>query len=404
MKYLVERDAQNNMIMSFLLGEDGRAVEIHADRESQALRVGDILLGRVEHVAENLRACFVELEHGVKGYLPMEEIVEPVFTKKGPASFLQQSDELVVQITREAIGSKGVSLTTRLQLKGRYVILRRGTIGVGVSKKIDDPRRKMLKEELFSEQEIDELQQAAGPCGITLRTNAQSAPDEEIRAELSRLSEEMKHLLLTAPYRQLFCVMHREPARWLTRMDSLQESRTDAIITDDEGLLREMNGRLKGAAALSGKLRFYRNPQISMHALFGLTRELGQALSRKVEMKSGANLIIEQTEALAVIDVNSAHFIKGRQKEEAVLKVNLEAARECARQIRLRNLSGMILIDFINMEKEESDEMLMKTLREAVRQDPVHTQVIDRTGLGLIELTRRKEEAPLSVRMYQNNA
>lgn len=441
MKYLIERDEKNRHVMSYLLDEGGRAVEIHADSLQETLAVGDILIGRVERVLENIHACFVQLSPDVKGYLPFEEIVEPVFTKNGPAgrdpaALIRQSDEVVVQVTREAYGSKEASLSTRLQLKGTYAVLRRGSRGIGVSRKIPEPRRTYLKTELVSEHEFDELQQAAGPCGVTVRTNAGPALDGAIKGELSALSDGLGHILLTAPYRSAFSVLYRGPEKWLRRLDSLPQEHTEAVITDDQELLARMTAYLKPAGAgtaspernsgradelhiygenrdrgpsemdqsgpgwLYSRLRFYRDPQISMHALFSLTRELSQALSRKVNMNSGANLVIEQTEALSVIDVNSAHFIKGREKEEAVLKVNLEAAKECCRQIRLRNLSGMILIDFINMQEEESYGRLMQALRTHAVQDPVHMQVVDRTGLGLIELTRRREEVPLSAQIY----
>ena len=185
----------------------------------------------------------------------------------------------------------------------------------------------------------------------------------------------------------------RRPDRWLKRIESVQAEKLEEILTDDRHLYETLKDYLP--PYLKEKLRFYQDPMISMHNVFSLTRELSRALCRKVNMKSGANLVIEQTEALVSIDVNSAHSINGRDKEKAVLKVNMEAAEECARQIRLRNLSGMILVDFINMEEKESYDQLMRHLAQATAQDPMQVKVEDLTALGLVEMTRRKVEVPL---------
>ena len=265
--------------------------------------------------------------------------------------------------------------------------------GLGISRKIPEERRRGLREHLFSEQALDEMRQQLGTCGVIVRTNAEHAPDEEIRKELQNLAGAMHQLLLTAPYRPAYTVLFRQPDRWLKRIESVQAEKLEEILTDDRHLYETLKDYLP--PYLKEKLRFYQDPMISMHNGFSLTRELSRALCRKVNMKSGANLVIEQTEALVSIDVNSAHSINGRDKEKAVLKVNMEAAEECARQIRLRNLSGMILVDFINMEEKESYDQLMRHLAQATAQDPMQVKVEDLTALGLVEMTRRKVEVPL---------
>lgn len=392
MKYLIE--AYGNRILSVLLGEDGRAVEIHADSRTDGLKLGDICIGRVERVAANTGACFVEVARGIKGYLPLDDMTAPRYTRKGSSPKVQQGDELIVQVSREAFGTKGMSLTTKLQLSGRYLLLEMSGTELGISRKIPEERRRVLREHLFSEQALDAMRQQLGTCGVIVRTNAEHAPDEEIRKELQNLTAAMHQLLLTAPYRPAYTVLLRQPDRWLKRIESVQTERLEEILTDDRNLYEALENFLP--PYLREKLRFYQDPMISMHNVFSLTRELSRALCRKVNMKSGANLVIEQTEALVSIDVNSAHSINGRDKEKAVLKVNMEAAEECARQIRLRNLSGMILVDFINMEEKESYDQLMRHLAQAAAQDPMQVKVEDLTALGLVEMTRRKVEVPLS--------
>ena len=392
MKYLIE--AYSGRILSVLLGEDGRAVEIRADSRTDGLKLGDICIGRVERVAANTGACFVEVARGIKGYLPLDDLSAPRYTRKGSSPKVQQGDELIVQVSREAFGTKDMSLTTKLQLSGRYLLLEMSGTGLGISRKIQEERRRALREHLFSEQTLEEMRQQLGSCGVIVRTNAEHAPDEEIRKELQNLTGAMHQLLLTAPYRPAYTVLFRQPDRWLKRIESVQAEKLKEILTDDRQLYETLKDYLP--PYLKEKLRFYQDPMISMHNVFSLTRELSRALCRKVNMKSGANLVIEQTEALVSIDVNSAHSINGRDKEKAVLKVNMEAAEECARQIRLRNLSGMILVDFINMEEKESYDQLMRHLAQAAAQDPMQVKVEDLTALGLVEMTRRKVEVPLS--------
>ncbi len=395
MKYLIEKS--QNKIMSYLLGADGKAVEIRADQPEDGLKPGDIVIGRVEQVSAATGACFVRIAKDLKGYLPFEEMADPTYTRKGPSKRVQQGDELVVQISREAFGQKDMSLTTKLQLNGRYLVLQRCGTGLGISRKIADERRKDLKDHLFTDEIFRKLDQILGECGIIVRTNAEHAPDSRIRKELDELSAAMQHILLTAPYRTACTVLFRQPDRWLKRTDSLPMDKVDQILTDD----RELYDRLAGylPAAMAEKLRLYQDDMISMHNVFSLTRELSHALTKKVNLKSGANLVIEQTEALVAIDVNSARSVKGKDKEKAALAVNLEAAREVARQIRLRSLSGMILVDFINMEEDADYETLMHELRMATAADPMRVAVIDRTALGLVEMTRRKVEVPLPEQM-----
>lgn len=391
MKYLIE--AYSGRILSVLLGEDGRAVEIHADSRTDGLKLGDICIGRVERVAANTGACFVEVARGIKGYLPLDDLAAPRYTRKGSSPKVQQGDELIVQVSREAFGTKGMSLTTKLQLSGRYLLLEMSGTGLGISRKIQEERRRALRDHLFSEQTLEEMRQQLGSCGVIVRTNAEHAPDEDIRKELQNLTGAMHQLLLTAPYRPAYTVLLRQPDRWLKRIESVQAEKLEEILTDDRNLYEALEDYLP--PYLKEKLRFYQDPMISMHNVFSLTRELSRALCRKVNMKSGANLVIEQTEALVSIDVNSAHSINGRDKEKAVLKVNMEAAEECARQIRLRNLSGMILVDFINMEEKESYDQLMRYLAQSTAQDPMQVKVEDLTALGLVEMTRKKVEVPL---------
>jgi ribonuclease G len=403
MKYIVRKN--EDRILSFLLDDTGHAVEIHADRPVDGPVLGDVCIGRVQKVAKDIQAVFVEIGPGMTGYLPMESLVCPIFTRKGPSSLIQQGDELVVQICREAFGDKGVSLTTKLEFSGRLVILTAGGAGIGISRKIPEEKRQELKDRIMDSEGFGQLTDRVGQCGIIVRTNAAAASREEILEELALLEARLINIRLTAPYRPAFTVLYKMPSAWLRRLDSLNEASTDTVLTDDQELFSLMKQYLcgsggekkgQGAGSLKERIRLYEDRLLPMHKLYSLDRELERALSKYVNMKSGADLVIETTEALHVIDVNSGRSKAGKlEKEEQTLKVNLEAARESARQIRLRNLSGIILIDFINLSREEDSEKVTEALREAVAKDPIHTQVFGLTRLGLMELTRRKVELPL---------
>ncbi len=404
MIYVTEKKEEK--VLSFLLDDNGHAVEIHVDDPAQGPKLGDIYIGLVQKVAKNINAAFVEIIPGINGYLPFDEIVEPIYTSKGPSPEIQAGDQLVVQITRDAFGHKDMSLSTRLTLRGRYVVLTAGGVGLGVSKKLSDEKRKELKDKIFSSDEFGQLQSRIGPCSIVVRTNAgelltnESGQDcdetlilkEEVLREISDLEAEMTDLKLKAPYRSVHTSLKKQPHRWLSRIMQLSAGDVSQIITDDNSMYRQI---LEVKPALI-KARLYSDSMVSMEKVYSLEREMSRALSRHVDLKSGADLVIESTEALHIIDVNSGRSQSKKAKEEALLSVNLEAAREAARQIRLRNLSGIIVIDFINLKMQKNSLRILDELKRAVSKDPVRTQVVDMTKLGLVELTRQKIEVSLA--------
>ena len=434
MKYVIQKKEER--ILSFLLDDAGHAVEIHADDHSDGPKIGDIYIGMVQKVVPGISACFVEIVPGVNGYLPLDEIVEPIYTRKGPSSDIQPGDQLLIQVTRDAFGQKDLALTTRITLWGTYCILTLGGQGVSLSVKLSNEVRAHLREHVISSEEFARMQDRIGQCGIVLRTAASEhvGNEEIIRKELAALEAEMADIRLKAPYRTVFTPLKKQPPRWLTRLNRLPVEGVEEVVTDDATLYRDLKEYLANeisskeqsayarelypgneetgddpdyremavrteAAAERLKVRYYEDAQVSMEKLFSLEREIARALKKKVDLKCGGDLVIESTEALHVIDVNSGRYQSGKEKEDAVLKVNLEAAREAARQIRLRNLSGIILIDFINLANAKNAVRIIVELRQAVAKDPVYTHVVDMTKLGLVEVTRKKIEQPLAKSM-----
>ncbi len=403
MNYIVEK--KENRVLSFLLDDSGHAVEIHADALTDGPGIGDIYIGLVQKVAKNINAAFVEIIPGVSGYLPFDEIADPIYVSKGPSPDIQAGDQLVVQITREAFGHKDMSLSTKITLHGKYVVMVLGGIGLGISRKIPDDLRKTLKDSVMSRDEFSALQKRIGTCSVVVRTSAagimENASDDTdsvrkaVSEDLSVLEARITDLKLKAPYRSVHSCLGKQPPRWLQRIERLTEADAESVTTDDRDLYRQIFEAGSESPGSAPKLRLYDDPMVSMEKLYSLERETARALNKKVDLKGGGDLVIESTEALHIIDVNSGRSQSSKQKEEALLSVNLEAAREAARQIRLRNLSGIIVIDFINLKQQKNSLRILDELRKAVLTDPVKTTVVDMTKLGLVELTRKKIEAPL---------
>ena len=401
MKYCIAK--MNNRILSYLLAENGRAVEIHADELEDRNLLGNIYIGRVQKVVKNIQAAFVEISPGVPCYLPLEDLRDPIYTKKGPSKDLQQGDELVVQVSREAMKTKGPSVTTRLSLQGRYVILDGKHPGIGISKKLEEGQREQLRriaefyrKDLSADSDSGSirLEEAAG---IVIRTNAACASEEAILEELRMLSRQLADIRGKAPYRTCYSCLHQMPPGWLRRFNGLRMRDTQFIMIEDEQLYLQARQYLQEyLPELLPILVHYQDPLLPMHKLYSLERELSEALSQRVWLRSGGYLVIQPTEALTVVDVNSGKYEAGRKKEETILKVNLEAARETARQMRLRNLSGIIIIDFINMETEEAKKQVLGQLREHLLKDPLQANVVDMTKLNLVEVVRKQVEGPLA--------
>lgn len=385
-QYLITRMRGN--VFSFLMREQ-RAVEIHCDREGAGSLLGSIYIGRIKNIAKNIGAAFLETAPGTVCHLALEDMKNPIYTKKGASAFPQAGDELLVQIQREGIKTKYPSATTNLTLHGKYVLLTTGNTRISVSSKLSRAK----KEELLSIAEGME----SDAYGWLFRTNAGTADKETLLAELSLLKRQYEALMEQAQFRTCYSCLMQMPAAYLKRLSDLYESDADRIMTDDETLYQELREYLAVHYPEDlPKLALYKDKLQPMSKLYSLENHLKQALQEKVWLGSGGYLVIQPTEALTVIDVNSGKYEGGKQREKAFLKLNLEAAGEVARQLRLRNISGIIIVDFINMKEEASNAELLGCLREELRKDPIPASLVDMTKLSLVEISRMKKEKSLA--------
>lgn len=371
------------------LYQDKKILELHLEPDGQQSILGNIYVGRVKNIVKNLNAAFIEIAPGIPCYYPLEELKQPLYVKKINSPRLVQGDELVVQVAQESSKSKPPKVTTNLNLTGNYLVLTSENTTLGISRKLDEKKRQELKQDLTFEENSD--------YGIIVRTNAAFASRQEILKEYQKLKEEFIHLKKTAPCRTTFSCLKESTPEYLHVLQGLNRSLLEKVITDDPELFEKTALYLKHMQPEEKeKLTFYEDNLLSLNKLYHLDIRLKEALQEKVWLKSGGYLIIQPTEALTVVDVNSGKSISGKQAQEHYLKINLEAAEELAHQLRLRNLSGIIIIDFIDMKSPQSQELLMQTLRSAVRSDSVPVQVVDRTKLNLVEITRKKVKKSLA--------
>ena len=343
--------------------DDDRPVEISLF-SGNPYPVGTIFHGRVQKIQKNIAASFVDLAPHLTGFL------QKTCYKCG--------DLVPVQIVREGTDLKDPELTDSLSLSGRYAVVYAKEGELHVSSKIGPAEKKRLLARVRP-------MLADEKHAIILRTNAVHAEAEAVFSEIRSLLDELSRILQYAPSRPM-CVLYKPQQEWLRAVTGLYTDHLDEIVTDDPEVYAALSEVFDNAVAL----RLYEDASFPLYKLYSLEKHLKEALQKRVWLKGGGFLVIEQTEALVSIDVNSGKTAGGLGKEETVLKVNLEAAEEIARQIRLRNLSGIIMIDFINMKEHSHEQQLLDAFQEALRRDPVKTQVHGMTSLGLVEMTRMK--------------
>lgn len=413
-----------------LLLRGGRVLAASFFSERDPNIIGAVYIGRVKNIAKNIDACFVEIEQGAICFLPLKKAASPFLTNRIYDGRLLEGDEILVQVEREAQKNKLASVTAHISLANDYFVITLGSDKFGFSTKLSRQKREKIAA-LFSEQvdvadghlnwgnqkehfnvsiEIKRIIQkmtsfnSAGKLpsmGVIVRTRVgELIEPEEVILHFYQSVEDFLNLLKTASTRTCFSCLWAAPSPWEALLHSLAEpGEYTEIVTDDPKLYQSLADycpvRLPGKA-----LRLYKDRDLSLSSLYSLETKLEPALKPKVWLKSGGYLVIEPTEALTVIDVNSGKNETGKGGE-ALRRINYEAAEEIALQLRLRNLSGIILVDFINMDDRESGQELLEYLRSLVRDHKVKTSIVDITPLGLVEITRKKQSRPLSEQVYQ---
>ncbi|MCR4743649.1 MAG: ribonuclease E/G [Lachnospiraceae bacterium] len=355
--------------------------------ENSDYTVGSIYIGHVESIIKNLNAAFVDLGNGVKGYLPL----------KTPDS-VKAGTDITVQIEKEAIKSKEIRLTEDISIGGKFLAISKGRPGIGISRKISSEEvRSRLKRafEEFIENDPDLNKFFAGKeHGMVVRTAAAEADFEEIKTELVSIVDVFRKTVDFAENRTCHSCLYKPLAEYLLRIRD-SKSEIERIVTDLPDIYDECRSVFADSKEIIDALALYEDEMLPLIKLYSIETVFEEALHKKVWMKSGGFLVIEPTEALTVIDVNSGKNIKGKNKQKLIFETNKEAVYETARQLRLRNISGIIIIDFINMADENYKVEIISEIKRVLKKDCVQTRFIDFTPLGLAEVTREKIHRPL---------
>jgi ribonuclease E len=374
---------------------EGRTLVEHyvsraADETSQI--DGNIYRGRVQNVLPGMEAAFVDIGIPKNAVLYRGDVRYDREDVEGGAQVQPRIEEvlrpgqtILCQVTKNPIGAKGARLTQEVSLPGRFAVLVPNSTAFGISKRLGDNERRRLR------RVVDDVRPAGH--GVIVRTAAEGVTEEELRRDVEGLLEQWRAIEAEAARSDAPGLLYREPALAVRILREELNSEYRAVVIDDLALYEQVRHYVATVnPELAGRVEYY-DPETEPQPLFEryhVHEQLHKALDRKVWLPSGGSLIIERTEALTVIDVNTGKNVGKTNLEETVFRNNLEAAEEVARQLRLRDIGGIIVIDFIDMEVRENRDKVAAALRTALARDKTRTQVFDISELGLVEMTRKR--------------
>ncbi|MBN8505360.1 MAG: ribonuclease G [Burkholderiales bacterium] len=384
--------------------ENGAVQELHIERALERGLVGNVYLGKVARVLPGMQSAFIDIGLERAAFLHVADLHQP--GQNGGAHVgaatpvvpiekrLFEGQALTVQVIKDPIGTKGARLSSQISLAGRMLVHLPGDEHIGISQKIGSPEaRELLRERM---QQLVGTRESGGGGGFILRTNAEEASDEELAADIAYLRKTWATIRERAQSLPAGSLLHEDLNLAQRVLRDLVGERTGAIRIDSrlqfEALQRFGQQYMAGSVA---KLAHYEGER-PIFDLHNIDAEIDRALDRRVDLKSGGYLVFDQTEAMTTIDVNTGAFVGARNFDDTIFKTNLEAAGAIARQLRLRNLGGIVIVDFIDMAREEHRQAVLAELRKYLARDRVKTAVGGFTPLGLLELTRKRTRESLS--------
>lgn len=376
------------------LVENGVLQEVYVERTQKRGIVGNIYKGKVVRVLPGMQAAFVDIGLDRAAFIHASEIsAREASAVESISALVHEGQALVVQVTKDPIAKKGARLTTHLSIPSRYLVYMPSTSHVGISLKIEDELERERLKQIVADGMMAEGIEKAG--GFILRTAAEGARAEDILTDiryLSRLWEQIAGQIKTASAPS---VIYEDLALALRALRDLVSPRTEKVRIDSrESFVRANQFVAELMPELSDRVEHYPGER-PIFDLYGVEDEIQKALGRKVVLKSGGYLVIDPAEAMTTIDVNTGAFVGHRTLEETIFKTNLEAATAIARQLRLRNLGGIIIIDFIDMQDEEHRRQVLRTLEKQLERDHAKTNIIGITELGLVQMTRKRTRESL---------
>lgn len=377
--------------------ENGILQEVHIERATRRGLISNIYKGKVSRVLPGMQAAFVDIGLARTAFLHVSDIANgksPDADSDSAADIrdlIREGEEVLVQVLKDPLGTKGARLSTFMTLPSRYLVLLPGGSGVGVSARIEDEAERQRLRSLLEEM----LETEASPGGVIVRTAAEGASPEAFRADLRFLHKLWSVVQHQCRNGKVKTLIHEDLPLPIRIMRDMVTSDIEQILVDS----KESFEKMKAFAAsflpeLEPKLSLYtkRRPIFDLH---GIEDEIKKALERSIPLKSGGYVIFDQTEAMTTVDVNTGAYVGHRNLEETIYRTNLEAGVTIARQLRLRNLGGIIIIDFIDMDVPEHRRRVMEVLEQSLERDHARHQIMPVSPLGLVEMTRKRTRESL---------
>jgi ribonuclease G len=400
--------------------ENGTVVELHLKRGSEQELLGNIYLGRVLRVLPGMQAAFVEIGIDKPAFLYVTDVYndlrqwEQLMLQEGEEEnnnietisngrmrfqkgadiniegLLKEGQEVLVQVSKEPLGTKGARLTSHITLPGRHLVFMPTVDHIGISRRIEDEKERARLRKI--------MQQLSPPGeGFIVRTVSEKAPREKLKYEMEFLTKLWENIKKRKETASAPSILHKELTITLKAVRDLFTKEIDRLVIDSR---EEYQSIIEFIETFAPNLRYsielYEGREPIFDA-YGIEMEINRALEKKIWLKSGGYIVIESTEALTVIDVNTGSYVGKRNLDETIVKTNLEAVKEIAYQMRLRNIGGLIVIDFIDMNREEDKEKTFFALKEALKKDRAKTTVLKMSELGLIEMTRKRTKEDINL-------
>lgn len=397
--------------------EDGRLEEFNIERTSDERLVGSIFKGKVRNLEDGLKAAFVDIGFEKNAFLHYWDIVpnqfdsgveiveregnrrrdRPKITQKDIPRLYPPGSDIIVQVTKGPIGTKGPRITTNIVLPGRYLVLLPNSDQSGISRKIENPEERKRLKKILRELDIPD------GMGVIMRTAGEGQQLRYFVRDLALLLEEWQSVqqkIKSQP--PASCVFQEPDLIERTVRDFLTED-VERIVVDSPKAydrMRDMMLKIKARRA-AGKVKVYTDSQ-PIFDRFNITKQLENAFARQVHLKSGGYIVVDETEALVAIDVNTGRHKGGKDQEQAILKVNVEAADEICRQLRLRNMGGLIVLDFIDMKSRRDQQQVYNRVKDGLRRDKAKTHILPISQLGLMEMTRQRHSESVRAAVYDD--
>ncbi len=417
LKELVVNAAPHETRVALL--ENGTIVEVFIEREDETSIAGNIYKGRVQRVLPGMQAAFVDIGFDQAAFIYVDDVLDTASHKmyqkfeqdnESESNNLQENNtswkaalnqecsidnlltegqEILVQVAKSSIGSKGPRITTHISLAGRYMVLMPTVDHIGISKRIEDEEERTRLKDLL-------LSLRSNNFGYILRTQAHGIDEDTIKKEIDFLNKTWEDIMARSEKTSATSLVYKDLTVTFRAVRDLLANEADKLIIDSKDEFQNVQNFLKRLMPdVNLSVELYQGPE-SIFDAYNIEGDVSRALKRKVWLKSGGYIVIDQTEALVAIDVNTGRYVGKHNFDETILKTNLEAVKEIAYQIRLRNIGGIIIIDFIDMKKEQHKEKVMTHMDEAMKKDKSQTNILPLTELGLVQMTRKRTRRNLT--------